>query len=36
VIKELLRDGKLPLEIEADIKDIIQYVGKTENLKSKI
>lgn len=34
VIKELVRDGKLPLEIEADIKDIVQYVNKAEDLKN--
>ena len=31
-IKELLRDGKLPAEIEVDIKDIVQYIDKTEDL----
>ena len=31
-IKELLRDGKFPLEIEVDIKEIIQYVGRAEDL----
>lgn len=33
VIKELVRDKKLPLEIEADIKDIVQYVNKAGDLK---
>lgn len=32
-IKELLRNGRLPAEIEVDIKDIIQYVEKTEDLR---
>jgi hypothetical protein len=32
-VKELLRGGKFPPEIEADIKDIIQYVEKTEDLR---
>lgn len=33
-VKELLRDGKFPPEIEVDIKEIIQYIEKTEDLKS--
>ncbi len=33
VVKELLSGGKFPLEIEADIKNIIQYVEKVEDLK---
>lgn len=33
-IKELLRDGRFPPEIEVDIKDIIQYVEKTEDLRN--
>ena len=33
-IQELLRDGKLPPEIEDDIKTIVQYIKKTEDLKS--
>lgn len=32
-IKELLREDKLPLEIEVDIKNILVYLPKTENLK---
>lgn len=32
-IKELLRDKKLPLEIEADVKKILVYINKTEELK---
>lgn len=32
-IKELLRDKKLPLEIEVDVKKILVYLGKTEELK---
>ena len=32
-IQELIRGGKLPLEIEDDIKDIVQYIKKTEDLK---
>lgn len=32
-IKELLRGGKFPPEIEADVKDIIQYIEKTEGLR---
>lgn len=32
-IKELLRGGKLPPEIEFDIKEILEYAEKTENLK---
>lgn len=32
-IKELLRDGRLPLEIEVDIKDMVRYVEKTEDLR---
>ena len=34
VIQELLREDKLPPEIEVDIKDIVQYVTKTEDLRS--
>lgn len=32
-IKELLRGGELPPEIEVEIKEITQYVNKTEELK---
>ena len=32
-IKELLRNGKFPPEIEADVKDILHYTEKTEDLK---
>ncbi len=32
VIKELLRDGKFPPEIEFDIKQILTYIGKTKDL----
>lgn len=32
-IQELLRGNSLPLEIEDDIKPIIQYIKKTEDLK---
>jgi hypothetical protein len=32
-IQELLRDAKLPLEIEDDIKTVIQYIKKAEDLK---
>lgn len=32
-IKELLRDKKLPPEIEVDVKKILVYLGKTEELK---
>ena len=32
-IQELIRSGKLPVEIEDDIKDIVQYIKKTEDLK---
>lgn len=32
VIKELLRNDKLPPEIEFDIKEIVQYIKKTEDL----
>ena len=32
-VQELLRDGKLPLEIEEDTKEIIQYVKKVEDLR---
>jgi len=32
-IKELLRGEKFPPEIEEDIKDIVQYIEKTEDLK---
>jgi hypothetical protein len=32
-IKELLRSGRLPLEIEVDIKKILVYINKTEELK---
>lgn len=32
-IKELLRDGKLPPEIEIDIPEIIQYIEKSEDLR---
>ncbi len=31
-IKELLRDGKFPPEVEVDIKEIIQYMERTEDL----
>lgn len=34
VIKELVRSGKIAPEIENDIKEIIHYIGKTEDLKS--
>jgi hypothetical protein len=33
-IRELLRDGKLPPEIEFDIKPVLQYIEKTEELKN--
>ncbi len=33
VIKELLRERKLPPEIEVDIKEIVHYIEKTENLR---
>lgn len=32
-IKELLREGKLPPEIEFDIKEIVTYINKVEELK---
>lgn len=32
-IRELLRDSKLPPEIEFDIKEIVIYINKTEDLK---
>jgi len=32
-IKELLRDKKLPPEIEVDVKKILTYINKTEELK---
>lgn len=32
-VRELLIDGMLPPEIEIDIKDIVQYVEKAEDLK---
>lgn len=32
-IKELLRGGRLPPEIEEEIKGVIQYIEKTEDLK---
>lgn len=32
-IKELLRGGRLPPEIEVDIKEIVQYIETTENLR---
>lgn len=32
-IKELLREGKLPPEIEIDIHEIVQYIERTEDLK---
>jgi len=32
-IKELLREGKLPPEIEFDIKEILEYIEKVEDLK---
>jgi hypothetical protein len=34
VIKELVREGKLPPEIEFDIKEILRYVKKSENLRN--
>ncbi len=33
-IRELLRDGGLPPEIETDIKDVVQYLEKAEDLES--
>lgn len=33
-IQELIRDERLPLEIEDDIKPIVQYIKKTEDLRS--
>jgi hypothetical protein len=32
-IKELLRENKLPPEIEFDIKEILKYIEKAEDLK---
>ena len=32
-VRELLRNGKFPPEIEADIKNIVQYIDKAEDLK---
>lgn len=32
-IKELIRNNRIPLEIEIDIKNIIQYIKRTEDLK---
>jgi len=32
-IKELLRGGKIPLEIEYDIKNILKYIPKTKDLR---
>jgi len=32
-IKELLRERKLPLEIEVDVRKILTYINKTEELK---
>jgi len=32
VIQELIRGEKLPLEIEEDIRPIVQYINKTEDL----
>jgi len=32
-VKELLRDGKLPPEIEVDVKKILVYSKKVEELK---
>lgn len=32
-VRELLRDKKLPAEIEVDIKKILTYINKTEELK---
>lgn len=36
VIKELIRNGKLPPEIEFDVKEIVEYIEKTEDLKNLI
>jgi hypothetical protein len=36
VIKELIRNGKLPLEIETEIEPTVIYIEKTEELKSLI
>lgn len=33
-IKELLRNGELPPEIEVDIKEIIEYIETTEDLRN--
>jgi len=35
-VRELLREGKLPPEIEQDIKEVLVYVDKVENLQQKL